>query len=188
MNYQKLICWGDSQTFGARTYGSYPLYLSKILNKKTAYTWSIINLSCNGHTARDLWLRINRELLTVTDVYTVCLLIGANDVGNNTPLKLFSEYFKQIVRNLEINGIKSVYCGEIPPIWPDSHPFFAQQTTIQRNKYNKSISNIVRKSSIADLIKFPKLTRDYYVDPVHFNEKGNKEVANCFSKSILKKK
>jgi len=27
MNYQRIACWGDSQTFGARTYGCYPLYL-----------------------------------------------------------------------------------------------------------------------------------------------------------------
>ncbi len=37
MHYQNLLCIGDSQTFGARTYGCYPLYLAQILTEHTPY-------------------------------------------------------------------------------------------------------------------------------------------------------
>jgi hypothetical protein len=29
MNYQKIVCWGDSQTFGARSYGCYPIFAGR---------------------------------------------------------------------------------------------------------------------------------------------------------------
>ncbi|MEM9622177.1 MAG: SGNH/GDSL hydrolase family protein, partial [Pseudomonadota bacterium] len=76
MNYQKLVCWGDSQTFGARTYGCYPMHLVRILNEETRYTWITNNLSENGLTARDLWFRIAREVPNLADFYSACLLIG----------------------------------------------------------------------------------------------------------------
>ena len=85
MNYQKMVCWGDSQTFGARSYGCYPMYLAKILNADTRYAWQTLNFSTNGHTVRDLWFRVSNELLMLSDVFQACILIGANDVGNHSP-------------------------------------------------------------------------------------------------------
>src|SRR3972149_176233 len=124
MNYQKIVCWGDSQSSGARTYGCYPLYLAKILNEKTRYIWQAINLSTNGHTVRDLGFRLPNDLMQLHDVYQACILIGANDVGCNSPPDLFDEYYRQILHALQLNRFRAVYCGDIPPIWPDGQPFF----------------------------------------------------------------
>ena len=57
MNYHNLACWGDSQTFGARTFGCYPLYLAAKLKAASRYTWRTLNYSTNGHSAWDLWFR-----------------------------------------------------------------------------------------------------------------------------------
>ena len=185
MNYQKLVCWGDSQTVGARTYGCYPLYVGKILNEKTRYSWYVHSLGTNGDTARDLWLRISKELLALTDIHQACILIGTNDVGNGTPLDLFEEYYRQILIGLQVNGYRVAFCGEIPPIWPDGNAHFSKKTAPRRDKYNQRVRQVVSESSIAQLIEFPALTSECYTDPVHLNESGNRVIAEHYADAIM---
>lgn len=185
MNYQKIVCWGDSQTFGARSYGCYPLYLAKLLNAGTRYTWRAINFSTNGHTVRDLWFRLASELATLQDVYQACILIGANDVGRGSPLDLFEEYYQQVLEALRLSGVSVAYCGEIPPIWPDGHAFFPSHTALRRDDYNARIRRVVGESTSARLVEFSGLTVDCYTDPVHLNEKGNEVVARSFAEAIM---
>lgn len=187
MNYQKMACWGDSQSFGARTYGCFPLYLVQHLNQKTHYTWTSLNLSANGHTARDLWFRLPQELQQLHDTHTACILIGANDVANTTEVDTFTEYYSQCLDALSIAGMKSVHCGEIPPIFPDSHAFFPPDCNERRQNYNTKIHDLVGARSNTHLTTFPELTRDCYVDPVHFNEQGNHIVAEAFATSIIER-
>lgn len=186
MDYQKIVCWGDSQTFGARSYGCYPLYLAKILNAETRYVWRAINFSTNGHTARDLWFRLGPELATLQDIYQACILIGTNDVGNGSDLDLFEEYYRQSLTSLELSGIRVAYCGEIPPIWTDGHAFFPTETSARREDYNLRLRQVVEGSSIARLVTFPDLSIDCYTDPVHLNEKGNAAIARAFANAIVR--
>jgi lysophospholipase L1-like esterase len=185
MDYQRVACWGDSQTFGARTYGCYPLYLGQVLNSQTRYRWQLINHSANGYTARDLWFRIAHDLTTLRDVHQACVLIGTNDVGNGSPLDLFEEYYRQILLALQLNEIRVAYCGEIPPIWPDGHAFFPAATRCSRDQYNASVRKVVAKSEIGKLVEFEGLSADCYTDPVHFNEQGSRVVANAFANAIM---
>ena len=184
MDYQKIVCWGDSQTSGARSYGCYPLYLAETLNSNTRYLWHAINLSTNGHTARHLWFRLAQELQALRDVHQACVLIGGNDVGNGSPIDLFEEYYRQILIALRLNGFRVAYCGEIPPLWPDGHAFFPADTRDRRDAYNARISKVVSESHIGKLVKFPNLTADCYTDPIHFNESGNRKVAEAFASAI----
>ena len=185
MNYQNIICWGDSQTFGARSYGCYPLYLAKILNSASPYVWRAINRSSNGFTARDLWFMINQEIDSLHDIYQACLLIGTNDVGEHTPPALFAEYYRQMIQTLRIKRYKAIYCGEIPPIYADGHVFFSHQTPGARNEYNALIQTTLREFPNTHWVTFPTLTREDYEDSVHFNESGNEKVAQAFAQAIL---
>jgi lysophospholipase L1-like esterase len=185
MNYHNLACWGDSQTFGARTYGCYPLYLAAKLNAASRYTWRTLNYSTNGHCARDLWLRMASTLPTLADVYQSCVLIGTNDVGNESPVELFGEYYRQILDALAIAGMRAIFCGEIPPIMADGHPFFPRNSAAGRDKYNQAIKSAVEACSIAQLIRFTDLDETCYVDSVHFSEIGNERIAGAYSAAIL---
>ncbi len=187
MDYQKIACWGDSQTFGARTVGCYPLYLVRTLEAKTRYAWHALNFSTNGHTARDLWFRIGPELMELRDVYQCCVLIGANDVANSTSLDLFAEYYRQVLSALRIAGMRVTYCGEIPPFWSDGHAFFSNETQARRAAYNEVIERVVEASPIATLVRFPGLDASHYTDPVHFNESGNQYVADAFASAIIRR-
>ena len=187
MHYQNLLCIGDSQTFGARTYGCYPLYLAQILTKQTPYHWRTINRSVNGYTARELWFLLSNEIEIITDTYQACVLIGTNDVGNETPLDLFEEYYRQIVRALLIKKYKAIFCGEIPPIYPDGHIFFSKDTIERRDQYNAIIRKVSAENKNSFWVPLDGLSRDCYVDPVHFNEQGNRLVAESFTKAILER-
>lgn len=185
MNYQNILCVGDSQTFGARTYGCYPLYLGSQLRKASPYEWRVLNWSVNGYTARDLWLLLNQRLDALTDTYQACVLVGTNDVGHNSDLDLFEEYYRQIVLALCVRRYKAILCGEIPPIHPDGHVFFPKQCSGQRSVYNDRIRRVTAEFSAARFVASPELSRDCYEDPVHFNERGNAAVAAAFCEAIL---
>lgn len=185
MNYQNILCVGDSQSFGARSYGCYPLYLGEILNEKTPYHWRIINRSTNGHTARDLWFRLNYEIDQIHDTFQACVLIGTNDVAEQKDINIFEEYYRQIVATLLIKQYRAIYCGEIPPIHADGHVFFKKSLTNHREDFNSRIQNVVSIHPNAHFVPMEGLERDCYEDPVHFNEKGNMQVATCFAETIL---
>lgn len=185
MNYQNIACWGDSQTFGARSYGCYPLYLGRFLNGQTRYKWRVLNYSTNGDRARDLWFRLARELPQLRDVYQACVLIGANDVGNGSPPELFEEYFSQALDALRVSGLRAVHCGEIPPIGADGHSFFPRETEALREQYNAAVKTVVSQCPIARFVTFPDLGENHFSDPVHFNEAGNQLVAERFAQAIM---
>ena len=186
MNYQNLLCIGDSQTFGARSYGCYPIWLADILMKSTPYVWRVINKSVNGYTARDLWFKLNNEIEGIQDTYQACVMIGTNDAGNFTDLYMFKMYLRQIVLALIVKQYRAIFLAEIPPIFPDGHIFFNQDSTKSRDKVNKIIREIcIEFKEKVHFVPLLKLTREDYEDPVHFNENGNKIVAESFAKSIL---
>ena len=185
MNYQNLLCVGDSQTFGARSYGCYPLYLGRFLSERSPYDWRPINRSTNGHTARDLWFRVNYELEVIQDTYQACVLIGTNDVGCNTDPEIFNEYVRQSLRAFAIRKYKAVYFAEIPPIFPDGHVFFPKDCARRREALNERLAALVSESAIARWVELPNLTRECYEDAVHFNETGNRRVAESFAEAIL---
>ncbi|MEM9040339.1 MAG: SGNH/GDSL hydrolase family protein [Actinomycetota bacterium] len=184
MNYQNVLCIGDSQTFGARTYGCYPLHLARVLTATTPYLWRTINESHNGHTARDLWFDLPGVLQRAPDTHQACVLIGTNDVGEGTPIDLFEEYYRQTLRALRIAGFRAVFCGEIPPIFADGHVYFPKETAARHDEYNAALRRALQEHPGAVHVGLGSLTRDAYVDPVHFNESGNELVAEAFADAI----
>jgi lysophospholipase L1-like esterase len=185
MNYQNLLCVGDSQTFGARSYGCYPLYLAKLLTERSPYEWRTINMSANGYTTRDLWFRLNVDLETVQNTRQACMIIGANDVGENKDPDIFEEYYRQILRLFLIKNFKIVWCGEIPPIHPDGHVYFDRGTQERRAICNARIERVTREAEHSRIVRFEGLDRSYYEDPVHLNEAGNRLLADAFAQAIL---
>jgi lysophospholipase L1-like esterase len=185
MNYQNMLCLGDSQTFGARSYGCYPLHLGRILRARTLYRWRVINRATNGHTARDLWFRLGYELDGIGDTFQACLLIGTNDVGEATPIDLFGEYYCQCLEALFIKGYRSVFCGEIPPIHADGHGFFSRERAASRHAYSDVCRTLVAGFPDAHWVEMGEIPPSCYEDPVHFNEAGNQWVAERFADAVM---
>lgn len=187
MNYQNMLCLGDSQTFGARSYGCYPLYLAQMLTDESPYKWRTINHAVNGYRARDLWFLLNHTIDGIQDTFQACVLIGTNDVGEASSPELFAEYYRQILRTLFIRRYKAVFCGEIPYVFADGHVFFAKSTTPLRDQFNGIIQQVAQEFPRATIVRFPSLNREDYEDAVHFNESGNIKAAQAFKEAILRR-
>jgi hypothetical protein len=121
----------------------------------------------------------------MSDVYQACILIGANDVGNESPLDLFEEYYRQILHALRVRHFRVVFCGDIPPIWADGHAFFPAESERRRSAYNERIHRVVSANPIAKLVKLSDLGPDAFCDPVHLSENGNQLVAGRFAEAVM---
>jgi hypothetical protein len=185
MNYQNVLCVGDSLTFGARTYGCYPLSLGRMLTDRTPYMWRVINEAHNGHTCRELWFAVNRILDRIADTYIACVLIGTNDVGNSSPPELFRDYYSQVLNAFLIKKFRQIFCGGIPPIYPDGHAFIDQSCVDRRDTLNRIIREVVDATPRARFVVTEGLGRDDYEDSVHFGESGNDKIARCFADAIV---
>lgn len=188
--YNNILCLGDSQTFGARSYGCYPIYLSSLLEQevekvrgKEPCYYRVINKSVNGYTARDLYFKINNEAEDIKDVYMACLMIGTNDCHKNSDVKLFGEYLKQIILTLKTKGVKVIYFGLIPEIYNEADPWYQNDVQKKRKILNEMINSIA--AEFGAFIVDTKLDITCYADSVHFNEKGNAILANKFKEVIM---
>jgi len=113
------------------------------------------------------------------------LLIGTNDVGERTDPDLFEEYYRQILRALFVKKYKVVWCGEIPPIHADGHVYFDRGASERREMFNHRVCRAAAEFPDASVVRFEGLERGCYEDPVHFNEEGNRRVAEAFAREIL---
>jgi lysophospholipase L1-like esterase len=184
MIWYNILCVGDSQTFGARTYGCYPMYLAKLMREKWQIEYRTINRSVNGYTARDLWFKVNEEIDSITDTTIACIMIGTNDVRKQTTLYLFKEYVRQILLAFKIKGYMQIYVGSIPPIVDNGvDPYYPNESVKNRYVYQDVLHAVVEEMNCT-LVEFTDMRSDDYIDSVHFSESGNKKVANAFAQSM----
>ena len=84
MNWETLLSFGDSITFGARSYLGYPEICGDLLGKKLQKQWHVINHATNGFTTMDLLRSINPMLSNYKASYAslITVMIGTNDIKN----------------------------------------------------------------------------------------------------------
>ena len=108
------------------------------------------------------------------------------DIGGvQSPLDLFEEYYRQILHALRVRKFRAVFCGEIPPIWPDGHAFFSAESERRRGAYNERIRAAVATASVARLVTLDDLGAESFCDPVHPSETGNERIAERFARAIM---
>jgi lysophospholipase L1-like esterase len=193
MIYNKILTLGDSQTFGARSYGCYPIYLAEMLDEKTVEfggncKYLVINKSVNGYTARDLYFKLCNELHQIEDTYMACLMIGTNDCHKNSDYSLYLSYVNQIVSLLKTKGIKEIYIGLVPPIYNIADPWYPKTVQERRDFINGLITDSFCNEKRVYLVDTSDLDISDYEDSVHFNEKGNEKIAKSFCKAIVNNK
>ncbi|HET6245060.1 MAG TPA: SGNH/GDSL hydrolase family protein, partial [Bacteroidia bacterium] len=99
MNWETLMCFGDSITIGARSYCGYPEYAGNLLEKKLGNNWNVINLAVCGYTAMDLarYISSNFSNLKQFEPGIISILIGTNDVKKNTLPSDFEIAYRQVI-------------------------------------------------------------------------------------------
>ena len=174
MNYQNILCYGDSQTNGARTYTSWPHYLALEMEKRDGKRWNVIERAVSGYSAKDLLKMIQMD--NVPDCWQACVMIGTNDAKLRTSPKTFEQYIHRIDTALHVKGIRHVF-AKIPPFYRRGGDLPYDKTS---EMYRTMLNLRIKGIDMGTL-------RDYhYEDVVHFNDKGNQAVAKLFAEAICK--
>lgn len=189
MNWETLICFGDSITAGARSYLGYPEYAGNFLSNQLHKDWNIINYSTNGLTTIDLVRSVNEKFsaLKSYDASMISVLIGTNDLKGNISDEEFSIAYAQLVVKLKLicksAHIVLIKIPELPP--GVMYPYHLNMNE-KRNRFNLIIESIAKQNHFRTF-EF-SLLADHFFDGVHLNDEGSKLCGSQLARFILEDK
>ncbi len=189
MNWETLLCLGDSITFGARSYCAYPDYAGAALEKTLKNHWQTVTYAINGHTAMDLQRLITANFFNIKqyDAGVVSVLIGTNDIKKNTPIADYEIAYRQILLKIKLLAPgKRVFMIKIPS-FPEgvAYPYtFEMNNTI--TVYNELLEKLAVEFK-AKLVEFDLVEGDLF-DGVHLSTQGSYNAGQQLAKFILQDK
>jgi len=187
MIYQNVLCIGDSQTSGARTYFGYPEALAEVLGERTGVIWSCINAGVAQETLIQIYRRTQSLVREFDDVFIVCLLAGCNDtrMDRRTGIRDFEMIYRQLLNTLRISRQVGVFVGIIPEIQTGFGTIpYDDRSRKLRAEYNAVIESLCREMGMP--VVDTKLDREMFVDAVHLNARGCRALAGHFADTILR--
>jgi lysophospholipase L1-like esterase len=189
MNWETLMCFGDSITKGARSYCSYPEYTGFFLEKEIGNRWNVINHSECGFTAMDLAKSISNNFGNFKDhnPSLISIMAGTNDLKSNTTLKNFEIAYNQIIIKSKLliknDNIVLIRIPHFPPKIMYPYNYNMNERIIDLN----GLINIIADKHGLRVIEFSLKPDDLY-DGVHLNEQGAIHSAGQLTSFILKDK
>lgn len=189
MNWETILCIGDSITIGARSYLGYPEYLGHFLQEKTGASWNVINLAVSGYNCRDIYRHLNNNypMVNVQNPSVATILIGTNDLKQQTDIVAFRiAYEALIVKTKLLVSHNNIFLIKIPLLGVGvKYPYkFSMNEEIP--KYNTIIGKLAKKYNFRT-IELNTEASEFY-DGVHVNESGSRSYAQQILKNILSEK
>ncbi len=186
MNWETLLCFGDSITFGARSYLGYPELCASILSEKQSKHWNVINHATNGFTTIDLLRSIDKSWMNLksSQPSLITLMIGTNDIKIDTSIENFTIAFRLLLTKLKLLAVNNqILILNIPPIF--SNVFYPYNFSMNEKVtlFNNIIHELCKENKLRTLSL--QLTEQDLFDGVHFSEIGSKTAAIQLSNLIL---
>ncbi len=180
MNSSKIVCLGDSITWGY-PYG--PEYSWVALSGAVLGT-TLINRGINGETALDLCYRFERHVISIAPDY-VCIMVGTNDASIRVPVEDYKKNILKMTALAAENKIRQVLGLPIP-----SSDRFLENILQEYRKWLKEYS----LASGIPLVDFTPVMTDNagqiryecYSDEVHPSKKGYRVMADLFAEFYRK--
>lgn len=174
MNWETLLCLGDSITIGSRSYLGYPEYCGDYLTKTTQKDWNVINHATAGFTTVDLVRQIDKNIAALRSFKPdfASVLIGTNDLKSSTSITDFKIAYQQLlVKVTLIVGSTNFVLVEIPKLLEGVMLPYRMEMNQLVEQYNAVIHQIALDKKI-EVIRF---TNDpsYFYDGVHLNGVGS---------------
>lgn len=189
MNWETLMCLGDSITIGARSYGGYPDYAGNSLEKSLGNNWDVVNHAVSGYTAMDLARSMTTNFSNLKQFAPgiITILIGTNDVKSKTSSEDFAMGYKQILlKAMLLAPYQNVVLIKIPSFPKNiSYPYnYAMNEKVER--FNEIISELANQNNLRAL-EF-KLSNTDFFDGVHLNAEGSINAGNQLAGFIEREK
>lgn len=166
MNPIRILCLGDSLTFGSRDqyHRGYPVELMSMF-RLSGHTVMAENHGVAGDTSSDLARRLP---LVITHHYKLAIiLIGTNDLQIPMPREMFTDNLLTIMSTLE-DWMPALWCT-LPPVGGYGLPMYSTE-------HWESYNDIIRSVGGDNLVDLSDMG-EYLVDTVHFGNEGYKEMA-----------
>jgi lysophospholipase L1-like esterase len=189
MNWETFLAFGDSITYGARSYLGYPEICGSLLEQKLEKNWHVINHSTNGFTTIDLTRSISKEMTNYKENYPsiITALIGTNDVKANTKLEDFIIAYKQLIVKMRLLSIgNNIILLKIPRFTKNVFYPYHFSMNEQVKVFNAEIDNLAAQNNIRTLDM--EFADEDFFDGVHLNSKGCETAAMQIARFILKDK
>jgi len=189
MNWETLLCLGDSITFGARSYFGYPEITGNILEKKLSKKWNIINHSTNGFTTIDLIRSLNSVIYNYKQEFPsiITIMIGTNDIKNKTSIENFTIAYKQIIVKAKLMAINNnIVTFKIPRFTNQVFYPYNFEMNAEVSNFNNIIEALSKENGLRTIDL--SLEDDDFFDGVHFSTKGSISAGKQLARFILKDK
>ena len=186
MNWETILCLGDSITIGSRCYLGYPEYCGNFLNNKTHKHWNVMNHAVSGFTTIDLVRHMDSNWSNLKDLNpeAISIMIGTNDLKSKTTIADFDIAYRQlIIKSRLLVNSNNIIIHKIPLLQSGVMlPYNLKMNDII-NDYNNTIIQIAESEELIlnDMDSYP----EYYYDGVHLNSKGSKAWGKILSEIIL---
>jgi lysophospholipase L1-like esterase len=186
MNWETILCLGDSITIGSRSYLGYPEYCGEILSKLTNKHWNVINHATAGFTVIDLVRSIDKNFahLKACKPELVSILIGTNDLKTGTSGSDFKiAYTQLIVKSRLLTSTRNIIVSEIPKLMSGVMLPYNIEMNQKVEEFNNVIKEIVLSEQI--IIHAPDAQPNHFYDGVHLNDYGSEVWGKMLADKIM---
>lgn len=185
MNWETIMCFGDSITIGSRSMLAYPEYCGDFLSKSTNKKWNVINHAKAGYTTIDLARSINENFFNLKNCNPeiATIMIGTNDLKCNTSIEDFKIAYNQVlIKARLIVGNSNVILFKIPTLIDGVMLPYKIEMNEKMEEFNDYIQSVGDKEGL--LVKEFAVKADDFYDGVHLNESGSREWGRQIAKLI----
>jgi len=184
MNWETLLCLGDSITIGARSYMGYPEYAGFELEQRLSKHWNVINKSKSGLKTIDLCRMMDEDYqnLKAQAPSIITILTGTNDVKSNVSAENFNIAYSQLITKARLIS-PNIVLIKIPVFTKGiMYPYTYEMNDVIA-LFNDIIVELAKKNNIR-ILDFD-WQEDWLYDGVHLNEKGSKSIGIALADYIL---
>jgi lysophospholipase L1-like esterase len=189
MNWETLLAFGDSITFGARSYLGYPEICADVLGKRMDKDWHVVNHSTNGLTTMGLLRSIDPHLSNYKSIYPslITVMIGTNDIKTRVKAEEFRIAYRQLVVKLRLLAVNNnIVLLRIPRLTQKVFYPYHYSMNEEIIKFNDVIREAAEEHGLRTF-GFDFADEDFF-DGVHLNSRGCYSAAGQLANLILKDK
>ena len=177
----KVLCIGDSQTFGVGTAKTWPDYLQVLAsNTHGLGDLDVTNIAVSG-TGAAYW---DSQVIDYSQYDYVMVMIGTNDVQGLTPINSYGNYIQNIITDIKTQGATPVV--GVFPLWTtiansgSGDPFAQNNQLAARYRSELKSRCAITGAVVANPLGYLGNNMSRMSDNIHPDDQGCISIASAF--------